>query len=483
MSSSTGLGRTRSLRKPASRGSELGQKESTTTRNEARVVSPSRLPSRKLDYRQTSLGSILQQIVDQSRRQCHLRDHKALRQGRLHASSAAVDDNIYSSVEPHSQHHPTEVFRRAIFDSSTKRAAIGTFTREIDRHEPYRRNNSPPTIPPLDNKLDLDTHFRDINETANPLTDARAHAVPIRDPNTTTTTPFPQTPQHYSPAKTHAPKPLTSTFLAPPSPSKLPTNVAISAETSRLQAELLQLSLLHRDAGAVDAEWHASARHKLGARFKRLARDEEGVRALEREGVEARGLGALVRWGGGGDDGRGGGKNTRGMGLDEKVQILDQVLTGVWTLSEPEGRYQRTGRAFEIWANRMAAILDAQRSGDIDALVQGDEVLFLSELDKTWKRDCAGLVRKLDSWRRALRELGDVEEAGDGQQQQQRSGLARAVGGCRSLVHDMLAELSVMEQIELDATRAEDEWIERMNTELTHDDTQREDVPLWKLLI
>ncbi|KAI0480859.1 hypothetical protein GGR56DRAFT_688202 [Xylariaceae sp. FL0804] len=284
--------------------------------------------------------------------------------------------------------------------------------------------------------------------------------------------------QHYSPAKSLAPKPLTSSYLAPPSPSKLPTNVAISAETSRLQTELLQLSLLHRDAAAVDAEWRESARVKLGARFDRAAVEDAALAQAERAGVEAHNVGALIRWG----------QDGGGQGLEGKVQALGQVLDGVWALSSDGARYQRVVRGFEAWAARAADILAAQRAGDAAALLGGDNddaVLFLSELDRDWTHDCAGLARKLDAWRRTLRELGGAEEQPESEPelQQPPSGLARVLSGCRHLVEDMCAELALMEQIEADAARAELEWIERMNRELQEVETpgRREDVPLWKL--
>ncbi|RYP69236.1 hypothetical protein DL771_006204 [Monosporascus sp. 5C6A] len=299
--------------------------------------------------------------------------------------------------------------------------------------------------------------------------------------------------QHYSPAKSLAPKPLTSAFLAPPTPSKLPANVAISAETARLQTELLQLSLMHRDAAAVDAEWRASAKQKLGDRFARLAEENARLAQDERERAEGRNAAALARWADVGENGPGKaggvGVGVGVGGLGEKVQLLDEVLNGVWSLGEPGGRYARVVRAFEAWAERMADILAAQRSGDVGALVgaDGGEVMFLSELDCGWKGECAGLARKLDGWRASLGDLlggggGVLEEPPD--EEGQRSGLARMLEGCRSLVHDMLAELGVMEQIWRDATAAENEWIERMNGEFKVDssDTPGQEVPLWKMV-
>ncbi|KXJ94435.1 hypothetical protein Micbo1qcDRAFT_193606 [Microdochium bolleyi] len=196
---------------------------------------------------------------------------------------------------------------------------------------------------------------------------------------------------HYSPLKSHAPKPLTSTFLAPPSPSKLPANVAISAETSRLQTELLQLSLLHRDAGIVREEWAASAREKLGRRFGEVARENKELAQLERRDAEGHNIAALLRWteehAGHESDGR-----AQALSLEDKIQTLDQVLSGIWALSGGE-QYARVTAAFEVWAEHVADILVAQRRGAAeDLLDESDEVLFVSELDaEGWKNECPGL--------------------------------------------------------------------------------------------
>ncbi|KAK8020655.1 hypothetical protein PG990_005793 [Apiospora arundinis] len=270
--------------------------------------------------------------------------------------------------------------------------------------------------------------------------------------------------QHYSPLKSHAPKPLTSTFLAPPSPSKLPSNVAISAETARLQTELLQLSLLHRDAGATAADWHESAQQKLGSRFEELVRAEHALGGRERDGVEARNAAVLVRWGAAQ-------ASTEVVGgLEEKVQMLDQVVNGVWRFGEPGGRYARVIEEFEAWAGRLQGIMEARRIGDVNSLL-GDgadkgEVLFVGDLENRWRDECPGLVRKLEEWRRILRHLGPVPD-GDG--------------------NGDSAELGLMEQMVREAIRAEDDWIEAMNKELNlgnEKDTQSErSAPLWKMVV
>lgn len=213
--------------------------------------------------------------------------------------------------------------------------------------------------------------------------------------------------------------------------------------------------------------------------------------------------------------------------LDEKIRLLDQVLNGAWALGEPGGRYQRAVRAFEDWVRQVSEIRAAQRTGDVDGLLSrsgacsgfeleddhqdGEIGFFVSDLDTSaWRRDHTGLVRVLEGWRRTLAQLGDVdtdedEDRGnrrvkkggrtatpppeDSKGNKSQSGLARTLQGCRSLVHGMLAELTMMEQIELDALAVEEEWMERMEAHMRAEEeaesrrrTRTDDVPPWKLL-
>jgi hypothetical protein len=248
---------------------------------------------------------------------------------------------------------------------------------------------------------------------------------------------------------------LTSTFLAPPSPSKLPANVAASAETARLQARLLQLSLLHRAAAPNITSWHASAKGKLGTRFKELAWRSGEVEAEEREVEEEANARALRHWG---EAGVG--------GLEDRVQALDAVISGVWALGEAGGRYARLVRKFQAWVGMVRAVLEARRScgDDGDGLPdscasEDDGLLFLPEPDAGIVEERTGVRRKLLGWKTQLDSLEDGPGLGDADPP---SSLARMLDGCRALVGDMLAELEAMEHIEREAAAQEKRWMEGM---------------------
>lgn len=241
--------------------------------------------------------------------------------------------------------------------------------------------------------------------------------------------------------------------------------MALGAETARLQAELLQLHMLHRAADGVSAAWHDSARRALGDRFARAAREEEAVRRAEARAWEDVNAAALLRrWGDGGRGGRGPGR------LEEKVTALDGVLGTVWALGEKGGRYNRVVRRFETWAERIRDVVAAR--AELGA-ASGREVVFVTDLETPWKEDCEALFRKLLECKDTVRLLGEVEGG--------QSSLARMLDGLGALVEDMLAELDLMLAIEREAVKGENEWVRAANSE---EDGRQEDTPragaIWR---
>ena len=272
--------------------------------------------------------------------------------------------------------------------------------------------------------------------------------------------------QHYSPAKSQAPKPLTSAILAPPSPSKLPSNVAASAETSRLQAELIQLHLLHRDALAVQAEWQASAKQHLGRRFDQVSGERRAVAERERSAVEATNILALKRWA------------RSGKGIEEKIQALDDLLTGLWALSDPRGRYSRLVNRFERWIDHVCGAEEARHDMD-KMMAQGLDALFIGELDQPWREECAGVTRRLETWRAQLAEIDDLGS----EPSSPPSSVERMIGGAKGLIDDMLAELHAMEEIEQQALAREAIW---MDAVIREGDEEDGDAPkagaIWRVV-
>ena len=263
--------------------------------------------------------------------------------------------------------------------------------------------------------------------------------------------------QHFSPAKNTAPKPRVAAILAPPaSPSKKPANIVLSAETSRLQTTLLQLHLLHRDAAAVTAEWHASARKTLvGERFSALAAEHAELAQMASERAATVNAAALQAWA------ENQSSSSSDLTLEEKIQTLDAVLAGVWALAAPDtahgldrskarpngsnsssnsssssalppaSRYVQVVRRFERWAQQTADLVAARRDiKTLEDLLEADDLRrrrdggsggvgsskavaagFLSNeseplLDAAWHEECSNLTHRLEGWQKQLAKLG-----------------------------------------------------------------------------
>ena len=204
--------------------------------------------------------------------------------------------------------------------------------------------------------------------------------------------------------------------------------------------------------------------------------EEGGLVRLQGEVAEGRVAVVLKEWGRLGSG---------GMGLEERVVVLDGVVDGVWGIGEEGGRYERVVRGFEKWVGGVERVLkgrgrkggleggdegrDGERNGESDGEDEGDGKregndeegeLFIPTPSAAWRAEHAALVRKLDEWRRNLLDLGDAPPAADGEEP---SSLSRILAGCRALVAGMLAELELMEQMEREAVADEMAWVREMN--------------------
>ena len=144
-----------------------------------------------------------------------------------------------------------------------------------------------------------------------------------------------------------------------------------------------------------------------------------------------------------------------GWGLEDKIQVLDQVLSAAWKLTEPGGRYARLVKRFERWLDGVGRILEARKrtgGGFADGAQEG-EAMFIEELDAEWKAELQSLSRKLEQWQSQLLSLGEVHP------QSQGTSLALVVRGVRELVQGMGDEVRAMERVERSVVASEEVWI------------------------
>jgi hypothetical protein len=205
------------------------------------------------------------------------------------------------------------------------------------------------------------------------------------------------------------------------------------------------LHLLHKDADVVTKEWKASAKSKLGIRFQDVVERNDALVQLEVNETGKVNAVVLRNWQE---------QSSPGWGLDEKIQALDEVITGVWNLGEHNGKYARIVRKFERWLSRCQGILAARENG------LEEDFTFLEGLENSWSDDCLNIGRKLETWREQLRDLGELDKG---------SSLGIVVEDYRALVKGMIEELTVMGRIEKDMMKREREWIRSINDEESDD--------------
>lgn len=471
------LTRARSLRKPNSTAPSLPPKE--RQQEPARNVSPSRLPVKPSASAATAASS----TAAPKPRPVSLKPSKPPTTAAPLRRSTSLKQKPTAQEPPakkeQSRYPPSTATTRP--HAQTRPTSAGSTSSSLNRRTPsaHTRANSTATAPTAQSQQRVRSRppSREQSTPVARTPHRRVASVERAKP----TTPAPTTPsafqpqqrlrqlfntqQHYSPAKTHTPKPSTSSSHGPPSPSKLPANVAISAETSRLQAELLQLHLIHRDAGYVESQWNDSAKEKLGERFRELGKASRELAQLEAADIERENAAAIRQWG-----------TQRGPVLEEKIQALDTAIHGVWTMSEPGGKYARLVRRFERWVDGVCELEEARKNGGEALLASGLESPFIGDLDSAWSDECAGMARKLDGWQALLQGIGHVEGS-DGEP----SSLKRMLNGTRDLVEDMLAELEAMDEIRQGALAREEAWIDSVNRDGDDDDTPRAGA-IWRVL-
>ncbi|PSN63227.1 hypothetical protein BS50DRAFT_591408 [Corynespora cassiicola Philippines] len=239
--------------------------------------------------------------------------------------------------------------------------------------------------------------------------------------------------QHFTPRKTA--KAPTATFLHPAAESSGHT---LPPEIVSLQAELLQLHLLHEASAEVNRQWELSAKRSLHHRFDEVASLYQVMRESERQGQEQKNLESLREWN----------NSNSSSGLAEHIQVLSGPLHELPSLVDSGGRFRRLVDDFERWASWVDEIQTARghaangRSADTGS-VEG--------LGDAWQAENAALTRKLTAYSRDLDKLTQPAPG---------SSLSCIVATCKELLRGILEELRTMQMIHAGVVAQESEWVE-----------------------
>ena len=252
--------------------------------------------------------------------------------------------------------------------------------------------------------------------------------------------------QHFTPRR--APKVPTPSFS-----TKLQVEQRVADRQSReyldLKLELLQLHMLHRNSSATQQEWQHSAENRFRVRFVDLALAHKSLTAREGEFQEQINALAFIAWG----------SATDGLTIEHKVLLLSSILSEVWDLSEPNGKYSCLLESFEHWHTRARRVLQLQRQphGSHTGLVSSME-----GIGDGWKADVALLQSRIYMFHEQIKALGEVQHQSD---------LARCLSGISSMLSNMREELDLVQRIEGQVVLQGQTWIEKSIDRLAADVT------------
>ncbi|KAF2751923.1 hypothetical protein M011DRAFT_9655 [Sporormia fimetaria CBS 119925] len=247
--------------------------------------------------------------------------------------------------------------------------------------------------------------------------------------------------QHFTPRK--APKAPTSVFLHPQPPSS--DTDTIPPDLAALQAELLQLHLLHAASGPTNRAWEASAKRHLHAKFNDVVARHKTVHAAALREEEHKNLSVLSSWWGVELTGK-----DLNTGIAGYIRILCDLVSEVPALVEPDGRFARLVAVFERWIDEIQRIWSKRQIGEEE---KGNTTFLpIPTLPKSWNPEAAALMRKLSAFQRDMDLLGVPPEQG--------SSVEVVLGRCGELVRGMLEELGVMRGLVGEVEKREREWVE-----------------------
>lgn len=275
-----------------------------------------------------------------------------------------------------------------------------------------------------------------------------AEAAPVTESSEPEKPAFSTLQQHFTPKR--APKDPAQSFS-----SKLQaeqhTADRLSLEYVELKLELLQLHMLHRNSSTIQQEWQCSAEDRFRARFVALALAHKSLTAKEGEFQEQINASAFIAWGSG----------TDGLTVEHKVLVLSSILSEVWDLSEPNGKYSCLLESFEHWHTGACRVLELQRqpNGSHTGLVSSME-----GIGDGWKAEVALLQPRIHMFHEQIRALGEVQPQSD---------LARCLSGISSMLSNMMEELDLVQRIEGQVVLQGQTWmkksIDRLAADVTYD--------------
>ena len=247
--------------------------------------------------------------------------------------------------------------------------------------------------------------------------------------------------QHFTPRK--IPKAPTASFFAQPTAKQHHEDVSPS-DIARLQTELAQLHLLHRDSAVVQIQRQKSAESVLQRRFEDLSERHVELKNIACESQALINQSALLAWC----------QCLSDIEIAQKVQILSHCITEVSLMLGSESQIPRLLGLFQAWSDRVGLI---QKSRRYSTSGVGQTLDFVESVGDRWSADIDLLTEKLSSLSRKVESLGAVRE---------ESSLSRVLLLLHSIITNLKDELELIRSIEHEIMAQEINWVQDLIQDL-----------------
>ncbi len=229
----------------------------------------------------------------------------------------------------------------------------------------------------------------------------------------------------------------------------------MSPDIVRLQTELLQLHLLHRDSAKVQRQWERSAENKLRDQHEKLVARHKEIRLTEAKVQERIDLQAFEDWR----------DKNYDLAFEERIQLLSRTLQDLCSHNSPGGKFIRTVTAFEQW---LVSTEDRKPKIERDDASAAHDLHFVESIGDGWKAEVAALERNLTSHSLSLKRVGPALEG---------STLAAVIGCCTAMITQMVDELRVIREIESEMLENAEAWLRAKVDQIDHGDHDETSAP------
>ena len=271
--------------------------------------------------------------------------------------------------------------------------------------------------------------------------------------------------QHYSPQYPQQPARQQHSKVDAIDPNSHPTKEA--RYFSRLQGELLQLSLVHQRSIYTLNDYERSVKNHIDVNTRKLRKEAEVVSVLEAEHQKHVNALALQNWLDGEETGS----------KERKLQDFSFCINELAVLSTDGQLFNQIMDEFAQWLRKAQTVMKILSNDTTDLANDDDIVLSLDRPGAPWRQGVDECVGRLELCQRLLQDMGEVDVA---------SGIGIVISRHRELASVMLGKLQTAQNIVDAVSATRQQWMTKalaaFIAEVRTDDANIQRKGIWSKL-